>query len=510
MYDLSGRLVREAFSTLSLAPELLLQADGGVQLLEQVQSLFSAMGPALLMPVIVFLLGVVVGLPVLSAVRSGLLVGVAFVGIFALLDFVLGPIAQTVQALATVWNLNLVGLDIGWAPVSGFAWAMGVTALIIPLGLGVNLIMLALGWTRTLDADIWNYWQWALNAAIVYVITGSWVLGLLAAVVTEIVVLRLADWTAELGQAYFGIPGTSLPHAQSVLQAPFVFAIDRCLRALPVIGSLEVSPEAIEERIGVLGEPVLLGFLVGLFISLLAQQPPMDGFRTAVYVAGLLTILPEMVEFLVDGLDPVVEKASTRVNESDRFGGDTVVIGIDAGAIVFADTTAVVAGLLLIPYALGLAFIPGIVVMPLADLVVLPIFCMWAAAISRGNLVRTVIGGGIMTTIVTVASTVLAPYITEIGTATGGLQTVDTNGSELVSALSAGGHWWSLGLFSPLGLSAGVSEAVVLAGVGSVVLAYGCYRWTRHMPAQVAANFDTESSDGVERKTVVAPAETDD
>lgn len=62
----------------------------------------------------------------------------------------------------------------------------------------------------------------------------SWPLGLAAAVATEIVVLRLADWTAELGQAYVDVPGTNFPHAQSVLQAPFAFAIDRCLRGLPV------------------------------------------------------------------------------------------------------------------------------------------------------------------------------------------------------------------------------------------------------------------------------------
>ncbi|WP_267643542.1 PTS transporter subunit IIC [Haloarchaeobius amylolyticus] len=493
---------------LPLEPRL--QVAAGAQSLAQVQELLAAMGPALLMPIIVFLLGVAVGLPLLEAARSGLLVGVAFVGIFALLDFVLGPISVTIQALATVWGLNLVGLDIGWAPVSGFAWAMGVTALVIPLGLGVNLALLAVGWTRTLDADIWNYWQWALNAAIVYVVTGSWVLGLAAAIVTEVIVLRLADWTAELGQAYFEIPGTSLPHAQSVLQAPFAFAIDRCLRSVPVVGSVEVSPEAIERRIGVFGEPVILGFLVGLFVGVLAQRPPLESFRTGVYVAGLLTLLPEIVGFLVDGLDPVVDRASTRIDESDRFGGETVVIGIDAGAIVFADTTSVVAGLLLIPYALGLAVIPGIVVMPLADLVVLPIFCMWAAAISRGNLVRTVIGGAMMTTVVTVASTLLAPYITAMGRSTGGLQTIDTNGAELVSALSAGGHWWSLGLFAPLGLGKEIETTVVVAGLLSAVLAYGCYRWTREMPARVAAACETETTEAVDRTPKTPAVETDD
>lgn len=491
-----------------LTLELLLQLETGAQLLKQLQLLISSMGPALLMPIIIFSLGVAVRLPILTSIRSALLVGVAFVGIFAVLEFVLGPIGETVQALAAVWELNLIGLDIGWAPVAGFTWTMGVTVFVIPLGFGVNLLLLAFGWTRTLDADIWNYWQWAFNAAVVYLITGSWVLGLAAAIITEIIVLRLADWTAELSQEYFDIPGASLPHAQSVLQAPFAFAIDRFLRSLPIIGTLNASPDALEQRIGTLGNPIVLGFLVGLFIGVLAQQSVLETFRTAMYVAGLLALLPRMVELLVEGLDPLVEQASARVNGSERFGGEEIVIGIDAGAIVFADTTAVVAGLLLIPYALGLAFIPGVVVMPLADLVALPLFCMWAAAISHGNLVRTVISGGIMTTIVTIASTLLAPYITEMGRITGGLQSIDTNGSQLVSALSVGGNWWSLGLFAPLGILDDVSGMVAIGGVIAACFAYICYRLTREMPTMVAANGDGKKGEDSERSTANQPTKT--
>lgn len=474
---------------------LVLQIENVVQIFEQLQSLISAMGPALLMPIIVFVLGLSVRLHITKTLRSALLVGVSFVGIFALLEYVLGHVGETVRALATVWGLHLVGIDVGWPAVAGFTWALGVTVFVIPLGFGVNLLLLAVGWTRTLDADIWNYWQWAFNAAIVYVLTGSWVLALGAAIITEAVVLRLADWTAELSQVYFDVPGTSFPHAQSVLQAPFAFAIERCLRRVPIIGDWEVSPDALERRLDALGDPIVLGFLVGLFISVLARQSLLAGFRTAVYVAGLLSLLPRMVDLLVEGLEPIVEQTSTRVNDSDRFGGETVVIGIDAGPIAFADTTAVVAGLVLIPYALGLAFIPGVVVMPLADLVVLPMFCMWAAAISRGNLVRTVISGAIITTIITAATTVLAPYITEMGRRSGEIQSVETGGATLVSALSAGGNWWTLGFLSPLGMNT-VQGGVIVGGVLSALAAYACYRWTKAMPAAVASNYQNTVQGG--------------
>ncbi|MFB6309025.1 MAG: PTS transporter subunit IIC [Haloarculaceae archaeon] len=461
--------------------------------LSELRGLMSAMGPALIVSVMIFVVGVVSRLRLPVAVRSALQVGVSFVGIFALLAYVLAQIGKTVQSMADVWGLNLVGIDIGWAAVAGFTWTLGVTVLVIPLVFGANLVMLAAGRTKTLNADIWNYWQFAFNAAVVYLLTDSWALGLGAGLVTGVVVIKLADWTADLSQAYFGVPGTSLPNVQSMAQAPFAFALDRLIRKVPVVGELDASPDAIERRIGPLGDPVVLGFLVGGFLGVLAVQPPLEVFRTAVYVAALLALMPRIVESLVEGIEPIVEQASAKIEANERFSGQGIVIGIDGGPIAFSDTTSVVAGLLLVPYALGLAFIPGVTVVPLADLVLIPIFCMFAAAISRGNLVRTVISGGVMTTVITATTTLLAPYVTAMGEQTGELAAVDTGGASVVSSLSVGANWWTLGAFAPLGLPGEPGMAVAAGGVVTALLAAACYWWTRDMPDRVAAEIEAES-----------------
>lgn len=464
-----------------------LQLGGATEIVEPIRALISDMGPELLLPIVLGVLGLLFRVSPSRSLRLGLTVGVGFVGIFAVLDYTLPAITSTITALTETWGLNLAGVDIGWAPVAGFSWALGLTVLIIPFGFAVNILMLLLGWTQTFDADVWNFWHWAFNAGFVYVLTGSWLWAFAATIPVIVITLKMADWTAELAQEYFSIPGASLPHTQTIVLAPFAFAIDKVLDRTPVINDLYWDPDRVEDRLGVIGEPIVLGFIVGLLLGIIALQGPLAILRTAVMVAALLTLLPRMVGLLIEGLQPIADQASDYFNESDRFEGNDFYIGIDAAPIGLSDTPTVVAGFLLVPFAIALAFIPGVTVVPLADLATLPIFLMWMAAISDGNLVRTLIGGVFLVTMVTVTTSIIAPYVTEMGRITGGLSEVSTGGAELVSSLAAGAQTWSLAFGASLALfttqdTPPLSPAVVGAGLVVAVLAGICYYWTRGRP----------------------------
>src|SRR6056297_2456361 len=121
-----------------ISQTLALQIGGIVEQSQALQGVISAMGPVLLMPLIIFMFGLLFRVNARKSFKLALLVGVGFVGIFSVLGYALGPITETVQALSEAYQLNLRATDIGWAPVAGFTWAMGVTVLMIPIGLFVN------------------------------------------------------------------------------------------------------------------------------------------------------------------------------------------------------------------------------------------------------------------------------------------------------------------------------------------------------------------------------------
>lgn len=110
--------------------------------MEQVFGYIIGLGAAVMMPIIFTILGVCIGIKFSKALKSGLLVGVGFVGlsvVTALLTSSLGPaLSQVVE----IYGLQLKVFDMGWPAAAAVAYNTSVGAFIIPVCLGVNLLML--------------------------------------------------------------------------------------------------------------------------------------------------------------------------------------------------------------------------------------------------------------------------------------------------------------------------------------------------------------------------------
>ncbi|WP_348235378.1 PTS transporter subunit IIC, partial [Salmonella enterica] len=73
--------------------------------------------------------------------------------------------------------ISLAVVDLGWAALAAITWGSTMAPFVIPLTMLINVGMLALNKSRTVDVDMWNYWHFALAGTLVYYSTGSFVLG---------------------------------------------------------------------------------------------------------------------------------------------------------------------------------------------------------------------------------------------------------------------------------------------------------------------------------------------
>ena len=101
--------------------------------MEQVFGYIIGLGAAVMMPIIFTILGVCIGIKFSKALKSGLLVGVGFVGlsvVTALLTSSLGPaLSQVVE----IYGLQLKVFDMGWPAAAAVAYNTSVGAFIIPV-----------------------------------------------------------------------------------------------------------------------------------------------------------------------------------------------------------------------------------------------------------------------------------------------------------------------------------------------------------------------------------------
>ncbi|MDE6765177.1 MAG: PTS sugar transporter subunit IIC, partial [Duncaniella sp.] len=238
--------------------------------MEQVFSYIIGLGAAVMMPIIFTILGLCIGLGFGKSLMSGLKVGVGFVGlsiVTALLTSALGPALNKVVEL---YDLQLKVFDMGWPAAAAVAYNTAVGAFIIPVCLGVNIVLLLLRGTRTVNIDLWNYWHFAFIGAVVYFASQSIAWGFFAAIICYVITLVIADLTAHKFQNFYeGMEGISIPQPFCAGFVPFAWIVNKAIDAIPGMNKLEIDAEGMKKKFGILGEPLFLGIVVGIAIGCL-------------------------------------------------------------------------------------------------------------------------------------------------------------------------------------------------------------------------------------------------
>lgn len=120
-----------------------------------------------MLPLIILVLALIVGVKLKEAVLITIKLAAGFAGIFIAFGFFVGQIAPAVEQLVNVRGLDYPVPDVGWPPLAAISWSNPIAPLSIPLVLGLNIILLSIGATRTLYIDIWNYWHFAVHGVLV-------------------------------------------------------------------------------------------------------------------------------------------------------------------------------------------------------------------------------------------------------------------------------------------------------------------------------------------------------
>ena len=386
----------------------------------RVFSYIIGLGAAVMMPVIFTVLGVCVGIRFSKALKSGLLVGVGFVGlgvVTALLTSNLGP---ALKGMTDLYHLNLPYFDLGWPAAAAVAYSTAVGAFIIPVCLGVNVLMLATGTTRTVNIDLWNYWHFAFLGAMVYFTTSSLAWAFYAAIVLYVITLCMADFTAKGFQAFYkDAEGLSIPQPFCQSFTPFAVAIGWLLDRIPGFDRLDLDAEGMKRKFGLFGEPIFLGLIIGCGIGALkcdSWTSVVDSIpsilKLGVTVAAVMELIPRITALFIEGLKPIsqavqdrlargrgqrsrstMEVDSSTVQPSTSNLQPSFFIGMSP-ALVIGHPTTLVVSILLIPVILFLSvFLPGNKFLPLASLAGMFYLFPCVLPITKGNVPKTFIIG---------------------------------------------------------------------------------------------------------------------
>lgn len=430
------------------------------------------LGASAMLPIILTIFGLALGQGLKKSFRAGLTVGVGFVGINLVIGLLSSSVGVAAQAMIEKMGLKLDILDVGWPIGAAITWATPIAIILIPTIFIFNMVLLYFNQTKTMDVDIWNYWHLIFPGAMVYYATNSIPVAVVCALINAFLIFKLADWTAPAVEHYLGLPGISLPHGETVNFAPIAYALNKIEDKIPGFNKIDINADNLKNKIGIFGEPIMIGLILGGVIGGLAGYDSKAIINLGVQMAAIMVVLPKMVALLMEGLMPISEGAREFVQK--KFPGKEVYIGLDA-AVATGQPAVLTTAVLLMPITILLAVIlPYNRMLPFADLAVLPFTVIWMVTACRGNIVRSVINSILAMCIVFFIATNLGALTTQMGHAVG---FAFPEGATMISGIDMSCHltlWIILKLLDPSNVPA------FAAGIIALVLYGALWFWTRN------------------------------
>ena len=91
-------------------------------ILTGIKAAIDALGPTVLMPIVIFLIAIVLGARLGKAFRAAVTIGVAFIGINLVLGLMFTSIGQVAQAIVTNTGIKRDIIDVGWPSAAAIAF----------------------------------------------------------------------------------------------------------------------------------------------------------------------------------------------------------------------------------------------------------------------------------------------------------------------------------------------------------------------------------------------------
>jgi PTS system galactitol-specific IIC component len=350
---------------------------------------FLGLGSTVIVPIVLILLGLIFRVGLAKAIRGGVTTGIGLAGLFLIVDLIIAALTPAVAALADRLGVAKAIVDVNWAD-AGIAWGWpGVAGLVLAI-IAVNVLMVVLKLTKTLWTDVWSYWHGSALAGFVWAATGGNIfLGILAGLIYLVAGSLMSDLTAKRYQEFNDMPGIGVPCGTTVQASLFAMPVMWVLDRIPGLKDWDASPEGIKKRFGLIGEPAILGLVLGMIIGIAAGYSVQGILVLGMQVATMMVILPRMVSIIAEGIIPITMGIIQFMRE--RFQDREIYVAVDC-AVLLGHPAVMASSVILFPLLVLLAAVlPGVQMIPIASLAVVP---FWAGAIvpyTRGNVIKTVI-----------------------------------------------------------------------------------------------------------------------
>jgi galactitol PTS system EIIC component len=340
---------------------------------------------------VVFLLSILIRQPVKKAIQGGIKVGMGVLAMFAMsylaINFFTPAVLGAAQRLGGSFS-KLTLIDVGWTNAA-MVLANPMIWLNILLMVAVNVGLIWIRATKTLYVDFPCMWRGVWTGMVVWYVTQSYWWGTLGMIIFLVSDVFLADWNAKRLQDFHEFSSTaSFPNSQNafIIAAPMAWVLAR----IPGLNKVNIKTEWIQEKLGFFAEPMVVGFIAGTILGLLAGFNILSAMLVG-FVAGLMFhVWPMALGVTFEGWS-VFNEGLRKILVKWFKGKRDVYVAVDT-SVLLGHPTVGVSTTLMYPIAFLLSiFVPGVGLFPIISVQIIQWWMAHITGWTKGNVVHNLI-----------------------------------------------------------------------------------------------------------------------
>lgn len=401
------------------------------------------MGGPIIMLIILTGLALLFGVKFSKALEGGIKLAIALTGIGAIIGMLNEAFSESLAKFVENTGIQLNITDVGWAPLATITWGSPWTLYFLMVMLIVNVIMLVLKKTNTLDVDIFDIWHLSITGLLIkwyadsnHVSGGiSLLLATLAVVLVGVLKIINSDLMKptfdDLLHASSSSPMTSTH--MNYMMNPIIMIFDKIFdKYFPWLDKYDFDAAKLNKRIGFWGSKFFIGFLLGVVIGIMGTPHPVsvvqDAATWALVVKGWLSlgltagVCLELFSLIGSWFIAAVEPLSQGITNvaTKKLQGRKFNIGLDwpfiAGRAEIWACANILAPIMLVEAILLSKVGNGI--LPLAGIIAMGVTPA-LLVVTRGKLIRMIVFGSLLLPLFLLSGTLIAPFATELAKGVG-------------------------------------------------------------------------------------------
>lgn len=387
-------------------------------ILEDIKNFFTIFGAPVFLPVVIFIICKALKIDSKKAFLSGLYAGVGLEGFMLLIGAFTPIIMPIIKQMVNSTGINLPVLDLGWQTAAIIAYSSKIGLIFFAFAIIIQIVLFASKWTNIfLPSDLWLNYTYMIWGSMLYVATKNVWLSMLFMLVIMMYSILNIEVICKSWSKYYNYPSCTIISMHNTEVTLLLYVLDPLFNKLG-INKIKFNPERLKEKLGPFGEPGTIGLILGIFIGILGNIKRLDTMvawgqimKLGIVLATLMIVFPKIAEVFGKAFKPMAEAATKGLNKGNKKRRAWY-IGVD-DATGYGEPATLISGTLLIPIMVLMALIlPGNRTLPMVDLIALPFMVEALVAMTKGNMLKVIIVGGIWFSIGLYTCSALAPIYT--------------------------------------------------------------------------------------------------